>query len=78
VAFAEAAVLAARRLLSSRGMLQNDGSQLPNGSVYLLTSLQGAFVNSSFTDGVFIDRASSGMWSMTASNGRSGWALCIQ
>ncbi len=61
----------------SFNLLQNDGSQLPAGTACFLTNLKGAFVNNSFTDGVVINRASSGMWSMTATNGKSGWALCM-
>jgi len=62
---------------ASFNLLQNSGAPLPAGTACFLTSLQGAFVNSSFTDGVFIDRSSSGLWSLNATNGKSGWALCI-
>jgi hypothetical protein len=61
----------------SFNLLQNNGAQLPAGTACFLTNLQGAFVNNSFTDGVFINRTSSGMWSLTATNGKSGWALCM-
>jgi len=62
---------------ASFNLLQNSGASLPAGTACFLTSLQGAFVNSSFTDGVFINRTSGGLWSLTATNGKSGWALCI-
>ena len=62
---------------ASFNLLQNSGASLPAGTACFLTNLKGAFVNNSFTDGVFINRTSSGMWSLTATNGKSGWALCM-
>jgi hypothetical protein len=39
--------------------------------------VQGAFVNNNFSDGVSLNLSSSGMWSFTATNGKSAWAMCI-
>jgi hypothetical protein len=62
---------------ASFNLLQNSGSPLPAGTACFLTNLKGAFVSNSFTDGVFVNRTSSGLWSLTATNGKSGWALCM-
>jgi hypothetical protein len=62
---------------ASFNLLQNNGTSLPAGTACFLTSLQGAFVNSNFNDGVFIGLTSNGVWSLTATNGKSGWALCM-
>lgn len=62
---------------ASFNLLQNNGASLPAGTACFLTNLQGAFVNNNFNDGVFINLTSSGMWSLTATNGKSGRALCM-
>jgi hypothetical protein len=62
---------------ASFNLLQNTGALLPAGTACFLSTLKGAFVNSNFTDGVFIGLSPGGLWSLTATNGKSDWALCM-
>jgi hypothetical protein len=62
---------------ASFNLLQNNMQPLPSGTVCFLTDVQGAFTDSNFSDGVFISLSSSGLWSMTATNGKQGSAMCI-
>jgi hypothetical protein len=63
---------------ASFAMLQNNGQQLPLGAVCFLTSVEGSFTDNSFSDGIAVStNFATHAWTMTASNGKSGWALCI-
>jgi hypothetical protein len=56
----------------------NGNQNLPPGTVCFLTSVQGSLTNNSVTDGIGVSiDFSTNAWTMTASNGKSGWALCI-
>jgi hypothetical protein len=53
-----------------------NGNLLPSGTGCFLTSVQGAFTRNDFNDGVGLSLAN-GAWTFKASNGKSGWALCV-
>jgi len=50
-----------------------------NGLQCFLTGLGGNFRNSDYTDGVFVNYDSDDVkWTMSTSNGKTGWAACIE
>jgi hypothetical protein len=56
----------------------NGQSQLPAGTACFLTSVQGSFLDNNLGDGVGVSiNFSTHAWTMTASNGKNAWALCI-
>lgn len=58
-------------------LLQSDKQNLPTGTSCFLTSIEGTFDGNddSFTDGIGLSFDGT-HWTMTASNGKQGWALC--
>ena len=50
------------------------GNFLPSNTGCFLASVQGAFTQNDFNDGVGLN-LTAGVWTFEASNGKSGWAL---
>jgi hypothetical protein len=63
---------------ASFAMLDQNKAILPAGTACFLTSVEGIFTADNVNDGIGanIDFATHA-WTMTATNGKSGWALCI-
>jgi hypothetical protein len=53
-----------------------NGNLLPSWTACFLTSVQGAFTRNDFNDGVGLSLVN-GAWTFKATNGKSGWALCV-
>jgi hypothetical protein len=57
---------------------RNDGTLLPAGTACFLSSMHGRFRANDLADGVGVNiDFAANKWTMTATNGKSGWATCI-
>jgi hypothetical protein len=64
---------------ASFDLLENDHkTPLPSGTVCFLTAVSGNFDHDSFTDGVFVSISAAGVWSATATNGKTASIMCVR